>query len=181
MDGYIGEIKLFAGLFAPQGWMFCEGQQLTIQSNEALYSIIGTTYGGNATTNFNLPDLRGRGALGAGTLGSNVYQVGQVGGNPNAGSLQLQAGNLPQFPVVMQASTLPADSPEPVTGGMLATTNDSATGGAPNIYKKPSQGQPMVTLTAGVAGGSNVPVNAKDPFLAMHYIICVQGLYPTRS
>ena len=85
MDGFIGEIRMFAGNFAPRNWAFCNGQLLSINSNQALFSILGTTYGGDGRTDFALPDLRGRAALGAGQgPGLQNQRLGQRGGGQQA-------------------------------------------------------------------------------------------------
>lgn len=93
-DEYIGVIKLFAGNYCPQGYMYCEGQTLNINQYTALYAVIGAAYGGNGTTTFNLPDLRGRVAISAGTNGTSVYTIGQKGGNENIvpSSINLSSG-----------------------------------------------------------------------------------------
>src|SRR5262245_2640068 len=92
MEGVMGYTTLFAGNFAPKNWAFCQGQLLSIATNTALFSILGTTYGGNGTTNFGLPDLRGRAVVGAGTgPGLSSYSLGEQGGSENGfmGATQL--------------------------------------------------------------------------------------------
>jgi len=103
MDPFIGEIRIFTGSFAPVGWFLCQGQLLPISSYQALFAIIGTTYGGNGTTNFQLPDLQGRVILGVGRSPSGqIYDWGQVGGSE---SIALTAANLP---IHSHAATSPA-------------------------------------------------------------------------
>ncbi len=143
MDEFIGTIKLFAGNFAPDGWFYCWGQSLPIQQYAALYSLLGTTYGGDGRSNFNLPDLRGRVPVGVGqspTLGSN-HQLGERWG---AESVTLTPANLPMS----------------TRGGL-----DTATGS---------------TQYLTVPGSATTPVSVNQPSLGLNYIICWQGIYPTR-
>lgn len=178
MEGTIGEIRLFAGNFAPRTWAFCDGQLLAIASNTALFSILGTTYGGDGRTTFGLPDLRGRVAIGVGNgPGLPSVRDGEKGGTD---STTLTILNMPSHNHVAQVdikvTSDDGNSDEPA--GILATT-----GGA-NIYGPGpgdgSYGGGPTSVTVGNSGGSQ-PFNNMQPYLGLRYIICLQGIFPSRS
>ena len=146
MEGTIGEIRMFAGNFAPSTWAFCQGQLISIASNTALFSILGTTYGGNGQTTFALPDLRGRMPIGA---GQSPYSFINLGDKQGLENLNITQANLP-FGITK--SSVVTD----VEGG---TKTDIIT----------------------VGQGADVPVSVKNPSLGINYIICIEGIYPTRS
>lgn len=184
MEGTIGEIRMFAGNFAPRNWMFCNGQLLSISQYQALFSLLGTTYGGDGKNNFALPDLRGRVPIGPGTgPGLPAYYQGQAGGSPNN---HLTVYELPAHTHTAQGTVKPNAS----TGGRGVTTSNSPENNFPstspegtNIYAESANtqmGESEVTITVGNTG-ANQPVNNMQPFLGMYYIICVQGLYPSRN
>jgi len=180
MDEYIGIVKLFAGNFAPRGWALCYGQILSISQNTALFSILGTTYGGNGISTFALPDFRSRVPVGVGQgTGLSNYVWGQVQGTEQA---------------VLTLNNMPAHS-HPVTGSVKIPTNDSnadaespdgAYLGTPeqSIYSSSTNGFAANAVTSGlstaVLGGSQ-PFSVIQPILGMNYIICLQGLFPPRS
>lgn len=181
MEEFLAIIKIFAGNFAPRGWAFCQGQVVSIAQNTALFSLIGTVYGGNGQTTFALPDLRGRAPIGAGQgPGLSTYVLGQVGGTENVSLVlnNLPAHNHPvtgtvQLPVNGDSADI--DSPE---GTYPAISN------TPIYNTTPSAGQFAgnlnVNLTTGVTGGSQ-PVSVLNPYLAVNYIICMEGLFPSRN
>lgn len=174
MNGFIGEMKCFGGNFAPRDWAFCEGQLLSIAQYTALFSILGTTYGGDGRTTFSLPDLRGRSAIGPGTgAGLSTYRLGQKGG---------------QEVHTLTVNEIPAHShgmPNNATNGAVNQTSPighafGTLPGADDIYNN----VPATTSTAGRdvanAGGSQ-PHENRDPYLPLRWIICLQGIYPSRS
>jgi microcystin-dependent protein len=177
----LSTITLFAGNTAPNGWMFCQGQLLSPGEFAGLYSIIGTTYGGDGNT-FALPDLRGRAAVSAGQApGMDNYDLGQQGGNEqiifNAAQLNhshaISGVDLPAPP----ASNLPGTTDIP-TGNVPAVV-----AGAPAAYNTTSSnislGSSTTFTTSGATGNANPePINIIQPYLAMNYIICVEGAYP---
>jgi len=185
MEGMIGEIRLFAGNFAPRAWAFCEGQLLPINQNQALFSILGTIYGGDGRTTFALPDLRGRVALGPGHgPGLSDYRLGARGGveNVTLNATQIPSHNhtaTPQLQFAQPASTAPANTPSPGPAANPGTTQMPA-------Y---SNGPATTTLAAGdVTGdvqigntGGGLSHENRQPFLAVNYIICLQGVFPSRS
>jgi microcystin-dependent protein len=189
MEEYLGIVKLFAGTFAPRGWAFCNGQLLPISQNTALFSILGTNYGGDGSTTFGLPDLRGRVAVGAGQgPGLTPVQVGQVAGTENVSIL---ITNMPAHTHVaasnlsLKASSSQADTVTPAVGSAFGAARDINTDpvsiystATPSVALNPASGS--VTTTVQAAGGSQ-PLPVRNPFLGMNYIICLQGLFPSRD
>lgn len=179
---FIGQIILFGGNFAPKGFMTCSGQILSIAQNQALFSILGTTYGGNGVTTFALPDLRGRVATSYGQgPGLTPVQLGQLYGTEKntLNSMQLPMHNhtAPVTKVTVGVcSSDDADSPTPV---------DSYLRNFPGVdtYAATANGQmgnSSATVTVQATGG-NQPVNNIQPTLTMTYCIAIQGIYPSRN
>lgn len=177
-ETFIGTILLFAGNFAPQGWAYCDGRLLAISQNSALFSILDTTYGGDGVNTFALPDLCGRVPVGAGNgPGLSPRAIGQVGGTEAVTLLpnQLPAHTHPLLATdQLAANGLPA-------GAALATTDDAATltPGA-SIYQSATPNTPLAAGSIGPAGGSQAHENM-PPFLGLNYVICLQGIYPSRG
>jgi microcystin-dependent protein len=164
---FLGQIMLFAGNFAPLGWALCNGQLMSIQQNTALFSILGTTYGGNGTTTFGLPDFRGRVPLHWGQgLGLANYAIGQMAGSENTTLLQT---NLPSHTHPISASTLPANGDNP-NGAVLAS--------GPS-YIQPAEAN--TALAPSGATGGNQPFNNIQPYLALTFVIALQGVFPSRN
>lgn len=175
MDAYIGEIRIFAGLYAPEDWAYCDGSKLTIANNEALYSLIGTTYGGDGVANFGLPDLRGRLPLGIGQgPGLSAHTIGQTGGTE---AVTLSEAQLPVHAHALNAST--ATSTTTTVGPTV--TFATPTGGC-TFYTNPPSKDPakQATLSSRTCGfsGSNGAYDNRMPYLSMNYIICLRGNYP---
>lgn len=185
MEEYIGVIKIFAGNFAPRGYMFCAGQILPIQQNDVLFSILGTTYGGNGSTTFALPNLQGVVPIGQGNSAYGTpYALGQIGGTPTN---NLVTSNLPAHvhtgPGKISVSSANSTDAVPVDGASIAVPGSIVSRAfLPTLGFATST--PSVnlnsTITTGVTG-SNIPVNNMQPYLAMNYIICVNGVYPSRN
>jgi len=168
---YLGEILLFAGNFAPTGWALCDGSLLTISQNQALFSILGTTYGGDGRTNFALPDLRGRVPVGAGQgAGLSNYVEGQMAGEENH---TLVATEMPQHTHAANVDTGNGTSATP-SNNVPAVNNEGIQhyGGIVNGTMNPA--------AIGTSGGSQ-PHNNLQPYLALNYIIALQGVFPSRS
>jgi microcystin-dependent protein len=174
-NNYLGEIKMFAGNFAPVGWALCDGSLLPISQNTALFSLLGTTYGGNGTTTFALPDLRGRFPMHPGT-GTNLTPraLGDVGGQE---TVTLTTA---QMPVHTHTATAGADS-------TVATTDkpQSALPGR-NASATPSYGktanttlEPPAVVVAPAGGGQPHP--NMPPFECVNFIIALQGIFPARN
>lgn len=179
MEGTIGEIRLFAATFAPKNWSYCNGSLIAIRTNTALYSILGTTYGGDGIQTFALPDLRGRTAIGAGQgPGLSYYALGELMGN---NTVTLLTSNLPPHTHSASANVvIPAYSDEgganTPAGNVLAAKSDMYTNEAGDTALKPIH----FNATVGVAG-SNSPLNITQPSLGMNYIICMYGVFPARQ
>jgi microcystin-dependent protein len=196
MEGVIGEIRLFAGNFEPLYWKFCAGQRLAISQYQALYSVLGDSYGSDNRTYFNLPDLRSRVPVGAGQgpgmqnipLGAkggsetNVLNVQQLpshtheaNGNPNLNiSVNTDDGNQTDPEGNFLAKSLFNKGREETFE--INTYSDSANSNTLNANSITGS----VDVTVGATGG-NAPIPNRQPFQGMHYIICLEGIYPQRS
>lgn len=200
MEGTMAEIRMFGGNFAPRNWAYCNGQLLSIAQNSALFSLLGTTYGGDGRTTFALPDLRGRVPSGAGSgPGLSTIKLGQRSGIEylNLGTLQMPSHNhsvLGDFNthltvLVSDNDGNDAKSPNNAFGKNVFDDDGSSTKGD-FIYKKtPAFGSDQLrsdtvattaSVTIGSAGASQA-VNNMAPWLAINYVICLQGVYPSRS
>ncbi|WP_319505317.1 tail fiber protein [Bacteroides graminisolvens] len=180
MDAYIGEIRTFSGNYAPEGWHICDGTQLTIQGNEMLYSLIGTTFGGDGRTQFGLPDLRGRMAISQGTgTALTDRTLGQSGGNE---SVQLVTPDMPVHNHLVKVDTADGSVATPSTGtflGKMISPEATVLGYLPGSSITPRSIELDNTSTIATTGG-NVPHNNIMPSMAITYIICTtQGIYPT--
>jgi microcystin-dependent protein len=170
-DPFIGEIRMFAFGFAPQGWALCNGQLLPIAQNQALFSLLGTTYGGNGTTTFALPDLRSRVPVHQGQgPGLSPYAEGQASGTE---TVTLAAAQMPQHTHPVNASSSAATSDNPA-GRTLARS-------ASHIYH-PESGQHTVmdANMLGEAGGSQ-PHDNIQPYLAVTFCIALNGIFPAQN
>ena len=166
---FIGEVRLFAGNFAPRNWALANGQLLAISQNSALFSILGTQYGGDGRTTFALPDLRGRVAVGSGRgPGLPLYRNGQKGGSEQ---VSLTTQNLPTsgFTALVEALEM-----VDVAWARKGKANDVKSVEVPLLQM--TQNQVDVTLN----GGSQ-PIVKRDPYSALNYIICLRGIFPSRS
>ena len=179
MEAFIGTILPFAGTFAPVNWLFCAGQTLNISQNTALFSIIGTQYGGNGTTSFNLPDLRSRTIVGAGQgTGLSPYVPGQFSGVEQT-SLTVQ--QMPQHNHTVNAQAVRGTQQSPANNLLAVTLQGSAIA---DSYVPPNVTNPApVTMAANAISmvGNNQPVSMLQPYLAINYIICINGIYPPRG
>lgn len=172
MDAYIGEIRIFSGNFAPQDWAFCDGSLLAISQYEALYSLVGTTYGGNGSTQFGLPDLRGRAPL---HRRASAHPIGQKSGTE---TVTLTEANLPPHAHTWQAYSGQATTNLPANN-LLASVPTGST-----LYEPASTIDklvPVASLSVGMYPNSAAPINNMQPFLAMSFIIALSGLYPSQS
>ncbi len=180
MEGMIGEVRLFGGNFAPRSWALCEGQLLAITSNEALFSIIGTIYGGDGRTTFALPDLRGRVAVGNGN-GSGLSSV-RLGEKSGRNQLNVLTPNLPSHSHPLNASSSPADQRSPqgnVFGSPQVEVERGAAARPVNAYT--SSGSSALFASAIGSTGGGIPVDITNPVLGLNYIICLFGVFPSRN
>ena len=167
---YVGEIRIFAGNFAPSGWAFCDGTTLPIDQNTVLFQLLGTTYGGDGETTFNLPDLRGRVPIHQGTdpnTGTS-YIIGQAGG---VESVTLTTQQIPAHTHALTVTTATGTQANP-GGNLLANSQ----GPQPYIQENPDGNLNAQTL--GPAGGSQ-PHDNLQPFLGVNFILSLFGLFPS--
>jgi microcystin-dependent protein len=170
-DSFIGEIRIFAGSFAPRGWAFCNGQLIPISQNTALFSLLGTLYGGDGRATFALPDLRGRVPLHAGQgFGLSDYPLGSRGGSEQ---VTLSTEQLPAHSHALLACDAEGDQRSPANHA-LATLEEGL------IY---SAAEPTVAMAkdAMAPTGNGQPHENRPPYLAVNYIIALQGVFPARS
>lgn len=168
---------MFAGSFAPRSWAFCQGQILSIAQNTALFSILGTTYGGNGQTTFALPDFRGRVPIGIGQgPGLPNVDLGEMSGTE---TVTLTTATMPAHTHLVTARVAVSDSNADSTE---ADTRILATPAA-NIYTAPSNASGNlggVNTTLNPLGGGQ-PFNNVQPFLAMNFVVCLEGIFPSRN
>ena len=202
MDPFIGEIVLFAGNFAPRAWALCDGQLLAINSHSALFSILGTTYGGDGRTTFALPDLRGRTPVHPGHgPGLSDYDLGERGGTErvtltvNQMPSHSHIANVTQPAGLPAAGTIkcggagtlnvakdnyPAAPPNVGLNAVNAYTNTATTTMAADAVSVDLSGLPAPNVTIFNNGGSQYHTNIQ-PFLGINYIIALQGIFPSRN
>ncbi len=171
MTPYVGEIRMFAGNFPPNGWMFCEGATLPISENEVLFQLIGTTYGGDGQETFNLPNLASRVPIHMGTgPDGTTYQIGE-----NAGTEQetLSVAQIPSHTHPLSAANAVANDPNPANN-MLGESS------ALSLYQSANPTVPMAAQSIGAAGGSQ-PHENTQPFLCINFIISLFGIFPTQT
>ncbi|MDA7425892.1 phage tail protein [Thalassococcus lentus] len=176
-DAILGEVRTFGFNFCPRGWAEASGALLAINSNTALFSLLGTTFGGDGRTTFGLPDMRGRSALGLGTgpgLGNVVW--GQRGG---VESVVLNTAQLPAHNHSLNATNTAADQKRP-NGDILAWPDVSIDGTPLNIYGNGTAEVQMESNSIGITG-NNAPVSIRDPYIGMIHCIATEGVYPSRS
>ncbi len=177
-DPFIGEIRMVGFPFAPKGWALCEGQLMAISTNNALFALLGTTYGGDGRTTFALPDLRGRLPAGTGNgPGLPPVGLGQIGGAPTA---SLTAAQLPphvhNFAVPCNNS---ADASTGSPGNAYPAVTATRTGGTP-IYTAASDNSSMGGGTTASAG-AGMPLPTMSPYLGINFAIALEGIFPTRN
>lgn len=169
-DAFVAEIRIFPFNFAPRGWAFCNGQLLPISQNTALFSLVGTYYGGDGRTTFGLPNLQGRGAVGVGQgPGLSRYDVGQNGGVETVTLLKTE---IPAHSHTLNA-TASATTGNP-TGAALAPP-----AGGQLEYRMPGNIAPMAADSLVSVGGA--PHNNLQPYLTLNFCIALQGIYPPRA
>lgn len=204
MEGTMSEIRLFAGDFAPKSWSMCNGSLIAISTNQALFALLGTTYGGNGVQTFGLPDLRGRTAVGTGQgAGLSYYTLGEMNG---VNSVSLLSSQMPQHTHTATAGASTGQSGGTATlkavnaGGQASPTGNylgvDDSGAGASTYATGGTGTPvamnsgsLVTSNGLVSApsvavainGSSQPHNNTMPSLALNYIICIYGIFPSRN
>ncbi len=170
MDPYIGEIRIFAGTYAPEGWLFCQGQTLSVAQYQALFAVIGNTYGGDGKKTFALPDLRGRVPIAQGQgSGLSKRELGKAGGEPT---------------VTLSISQIPTHNHH-AKGTKTAGTNSSPANGVwariPGVNLYADNPKEPLNANALLPTGNSQPHNNMQPYLGINFIIAVEGEFPTRS
>jgi microcystin-dependent protein len=172
-DPFVAEIRIFAGNFAPVGWAFCNGQLMPISQNTALFSLLGTNYGGDGKTTFALPNLQGAAPMNQGDgPGLTPRVVGESGGSDMVTLLEAE---IPNHTHSMMATPSPASARAPASNTLARSRNG-------NAYQTQTT-QNITTMSPqalGLAGGSQ-PHNNMQPYLTLNFIIAMQGIYPPRS
>ena len=196
MEPFIGQIMAFVGNFAIRGWAKCDGQLLPISQNTALFSIIGTTYGGDGRTTFALPDLRGRAPMHFGHgPGLSDYRLGTRGGVEQVTLNQTQipshshVASAADVTISIKASSAEADLHTPAAGSSLAAGN-KVNGRGTDPIQMYNSSMPDITLGGGSTSAGNVTIGNtggnlshenRQPFLTVNYLIALQGIFPSRS
>jgi microcystin-dependent protein len=172
---YLGEIRMFAGTYAPYSWHLCDGSLLAIATYDALYTLLGTTYGGDGMNTFGVPDLRGRVPVGTGTGSGQTFVIGQFAGNER---VPLSVANMPSHTHSVRSDGSAANSASvtnAIPGSQPATT-------PPERYVTAQK--TAVTLapgSVGFGGGQNLGVDVIQPVLAVNFIIALYGIFPSQS
>ncbi|MGQ7958623.1 phage tail protein [Pseudomonas sp. SP16.1] len=203
-EPFLGEIRMVGFNFAPQGWAFCQGQIMSIAQNTALFSLLGTMYGGNGQTTFGLPDLQGRSPVGIGQgPGLSPIVQGEMAGTE---TVTLLTSNMPAHNHALPAENVPVSVTGPVAVPVSTTTASvgspanavpaaPSSGGRPfAIYNSAQSGTDTlapfnVTLTGSAAvpanttgiSGSNIPVPLRNPYIGINFVIALQGIFPSHS
>ncbi len=171
---FVAEIRIFAGNFAPRGWATCDGQLLSISQNTALFSLLGTTYGGNGQTNFGLPNLQGSAPMHAGQgPGLSLRDLGETGGSAN---VTLLVSQIPAHPHQAQANAGGNNKPAPI-GNAWSSLGSTRT--PPPLYSNTQNAQ--MSQSALSLNGGGGPHNNMSPYQCLTFIIALQGVFPPRN
>jgi microcystin-dependent protein len=174
-DPFLGEIRPVGFNFAPQGWALCNGQTLPIAQNTALYSLLGTSFGGNGTTTFALPNLQGSTALGMGSgPGLSPYSIGQAVGSATVTLpvSQLGSHNHPAMADGGRGPSANSNTPAGTSWASLASADFPYSSATPNV---------VLSANSTAPAGGNIPHNNLMPYLTINFVIALQGIYPPRS
>ncbi|HEX9189874.1 MAG TPA: tail fiber protein [Vicinamibacteria bacterium] len=169
-DPFVAEIRIFPFNFAPRGWAWCDGQLLPLSQNTALFSLLGTTYGGNGKSNFALPDLQGRAPMHPGQgPGLSLHDLGETGGSD---TVTLLESEIPAHSHALRGSDLIGDTPSP-PGNTLARF--------PNAYQSSAGGLVSMAAESLPPAGGDAPHNNLMPYLTFYFCIALQGVFPPRT
>ena len=181
LEPLIGSVDLWAPNFVPRGWAFCAGQLISISQNTALFSLIGTYYGGNGQTTFGLPDMRGRVPVGVGQgPGLSNYNIGQIGGTEN---VTLTLAQMPNHTHTATGTVTPAAGTGKITLTNDPTNNYMGQTPSTNVYTSSNNaimGSSPLKIQIGLSG-SGLPFSILQPYLSLNYIIALVGIFPSRN
>ncbi len=173
-EPFLAEVRIVGFNFAPRGWAFCDGQILPISQNQSLYSLLGTTYGGDGRTSFALPDLRGRTPIHVGSSNGSIHLLGQKGGEETH---TLNAAEMPQHSHILNGTNVSATLPGP-TDNLMAQTPQAV---GP-IYSDAAATLNVTLASAAVTNtGGGQAHNNMQPVLVLNFCIALQGLFPSRN
>ncbi len=173
MDPFVAEIRIFPFNFAPKGWAFCDGQILPLSQNTALFSLLGTTYGGDGKSNFALPDMQGNAPMHPGQgPGLSLHDLGETGGSE---TVTLLESEIPAHSHNLVASSVPSTKSTPDANALSRI----GTGGTP--YKAAGSAQVTMSDQALAPAGGDQPHNNMQPYLTLNFCIALQGVYPPRT
>jgi microcystin-dependent protein len=174
MDPFVAEIRIFPFNFAPKGWAWCDGQILPLSQNTALFSLLGTTYGGDGKSNFALPDLEGRAPMHPGQgPGLSLHDLGETGGSETVSLLESE---IPGHSHTMMGYSAPGNRTIP-SGNAISRT----TGSTPFVPGSPAPPQVNMSDNAVTPAGGDQPHNNMQPYLTLFFCIALQGVYPPRT
>ena len=172
-DPFVAEIRVFPFNFAPKGWAWCDGQLLPLSQNTALFSLLGTTYGGNGKSNFALPDLQGRAPMHPGQgPGLSLHDLGETGGSETVSLLESE---IPSHAHALRASSDIADLQVPSPARSLARSQNA------NAYRNTNQSLTSLSPSALAPTGGDQPHNNMQPYLTFYFNIALQGVVPPRT
>jgi microcystin-dependent protein len=172
MDPFVAEIRIFPFNFAPKGWAWCDGQLLPLSQNTALFSLLGTTYGGDGKSNFALPDLQGRAPMHPGQgPGLSLHDLGETGGSETVSLLESE---IPSHSHQMKAASATADLQDPASNRVLARSQ-------PGFAYIPGNQNTNLNDNALAPAGGDQPHNNMQPYLTFYFNIALQGVYPPRT
>lgn len=174
MDPFVAEIRIFPFNFAPRGWAWCDGQLLPLSQNTALFSLLGTTYGGNGKSNFALPDLQGRAPMHPGQgPGLSLHDLGETGGSETVSLLESE---IPSHSHALQASGQPGEDSDPNNSEGLARSVGAS------LYQSTTNANVVMMAPETLApAGGDAPHNNLQPYLTLYFNIALQGVFPPRT
>ncbi|WP_294281212.1 phage tail protein [uncultured Chryseobacterium sp.] len=180
MEGTMSEIRMFAGNFAPKYWAFCQGQTLAINTNQALFALLGNMYGGDGRTTFMLPNFSGRTAMGTGVgAGTKTFQLGQIEGTE---TVTCDIQHMPMHNHLPGSETISIKAFS--DAGNIGSPTSNTLAALPGLYstqQPDSNMKPISNAFALSTAGGSQPIGIRQPYLGINYIICMYGIFPSRS